>query len=295
MRIKSIYIVSMILTCLVILTPLVGQADDSTGQTNESSLASQEPIESELGHARGASFSIIQRSVQAGPVVFFVLLLLMSLSMVTWAIVIAKWLYLRLMTKRCDAFSQKFWNSKSLNELNSGLGEHPYSPLREVFRTGFSELVRATQLREQSPTLDMAVGAAMDNLSRSLHKAKGQEKRKLENYLPVLAISASAAPFIGLFGTVWGIMNAFEGIAISGSANLSTVAPGISEALIATAFGLAAAIPAAIGYNIANNMIRGLLFAIEGFSADFMNIIERYLVSERSKGGSESSMQSPRI
>ena len=136
-------------------------------------------------------------------------------------------------------------------------------------------------LREQTSSLQLAVHAAIENMSRSLTKAKRAERKKLEAYLPFLAIIASASPFIGLFGTVWGIMGAFEGIAKSGNASLAAVAPGISEALIATAFGLAAAIPAVIGYNTANAKIRSLTASLDGFSMDFLNIVERYLVAEK--------------
>ena len=244
----------------------------------------------------GSSFSFVHRAVQAGPVVFLILLFLMGLSVLTWAVLLAKWVYLRQAERRSVAFVHTFWESRSLNELNSRLGDHPYSPVREVFRNGYAELVRGSQLREQTTSLDIAVGAAMDNLNRTLQKAKWQEKSQLERLLPVLAISASASPFIGLFGTVWGIMNAFEGIARSGSASLATVAPGISEALIATAFGLAAAIPAVIGYNLANSRIRSLLTHLDGFCADFLNIVERYLVSERStKTQASPEAATPRI
>lgn len=129
----------------------------------------------------------------------------------------------------------------------------------------------------------IVMNAAVDNLTRSLIKAKMAEKQKMERFLSLLAITASTSPFIGLFGTVWGIMGAFESIARSGSASLAAVAPGISEALIATAFGLAAAIPAVIGYNMANAKIRALLNQVDGFSADFLNIVERYLVSDKAK------------
>ena len=116
----------------------------------------------------------------------------------------------------------------------------------------------------------------------------------MEKLLPLLAIIASTGPFIGLFGTVWGIMNAFEGIAQTGSASLAAVAPGISEALIATAFGLAAAIPSVVGYNISNNHIRKILVHIDGFGSDFMNIVERYLVTEN-KPARTNSTNAPRI
>ena len=116
--------------------------------------------------------------------------------------------------------------------------------------------------------------------------------------MSVLAISASASPFIGLFGTVWGIMGAFEGIARTGSASLAAVAPGISEALIATAFGLAAAIPAVVGYNIFASRVRGVVANIDGFSADFLNIVERYLVTDKPRGpggGGQAAPLSERI
>jgi biopolymer transport protein TolQ len=195
---------------------------------------------------------------------------------------------LKRLTDDSEAFIKSFWDSRSLNELNGKLNDFPASATKEVFRTGYAELVKASQLREQTVALGIAVSATVENMTRALLKAKLIEKKKMEKYLPVLAISASAAPFIGLFGTVWGIMGAFEGIARTGSASLAAVAPGISEALIATAFGLAAAIPAVIGYNLAGGMIRTVLVHIDGFSADFLNIVERYLVSDRASNKSSS-------
>jgi len=122
------------------------------------------------------------------------------------------------------------------------------------------------------------VRVVLNNLTRCLHKTRLEQKKTLERFLSFLAITASSAPFIGLFGTVWGIMNSFEGIAVSGNSSLVSVAPGISEALIATAFGLAAAIPAVLGYNYSNVVIRFLLLRLDGFASDFLNIVERYVV-----------------
>ena len=150
-------------------------------------------------------------------------------------------------------------------------------------------------MKEQAITPEIGLAAAMENVQRTLYKTKGEQKRAMERFLPVLALTASAAPFIGLFGTVWGIMNAFEGIAQSGSTSLASVAPGISEALLATAFGLAAAIPAVVGYNIAQNKIRGLLLQFDGFKADFLNIIERYLVVDRGEKPGAPSSHTPRL
>ena len=228
--------------------------------------------------------SIFSRAFRAGPVVFLVLLILVSLSIVTWGALVSKWWHFKKVSKSSDAFVKSFWDSRSLNDLNSRLQEYPYSPAREIFRSGYAELVRGTQLREHSPSGEMAVGAAIENLSRALNKAKMFERRRMERFQSLLATSASASPFIGLFGTVWGIMGAFEGIAQTGSASLAAVAPGISEALIATAFGLAAAIPAVVGFNFFNSMIRSQLINLDGFCADFLNIVERYLVTDKKSG-----------
>lgn len=229
------------------------------------------------------SVSIFGRMLDAGPMVSMVLLILVSMSVLTWAVFVSKWIYLRRMEQQSDVFIKKFWDSRSLNDLNGRLAEYSYSPIREVFRNGYAELVRGSQMKENAIASDIAINAALDNLSRTLHKAKQIEKRQLERFLSLLAISASVCPFIGLFGTVWGIMTAFEGIAQTGSSSLAAVAPGISEALIATAFGLAAAIPAVIGYNVSTNKIRGLLSHMDGFGYDFLNIVERYLITDRSK------------
>jgi len=231
-----------------------------------------------------SSPSIFSRAMQGGWIVFCCLLLLVALSIVTWAVIIAKYVYLTRMQKTGDAFVKSFWDSRSLNDLNGRLAEYPYSPVREVFRSGYGELVRGNQLRESAVTSELAVSAALDNLHRALGKSKLFEKRRMEKFMTVLSISASASPFIGLFGTVWGIMGAFEGIAQTGSASLATVAPGIAEALISTAFGLAAAIPAVIGYNVFAARVRGQVAVIDGFVADFLNIVERYLVTDKHKG-----------
>ncbi len=236
-----------------------------------------------------ADHSIFSRALQGGFVVFSCLMLLIAFSVVTWAVVVGKFVFLQKIHRTNDAFIKSFWDSRSLNDLNSKLADYPYSPVREVFRIGYAELVRGSQLRETAITSEIAISAALDNLNRSLGKAKAHEKRRLEKFMPLLAIVSSASPFVGLFGTVWGIMGAFEGIARSGSASLAAVAPGISEALIATAFGLAAAIPAVIGYNIFAARVRNLSGNIDGFIADFLNIVERYLVSDRQKGHAVTS------
>lgn len=233
--------------------------------------------------------SIFSRAWHAGPVVFTVLVILVAFSILSWAILVWKLAVLRKNTKTSEVFIKSFWDSRSLNDLNSRLGEYAASPAKEVFRTGYAELVRGSQLKESLPNSSLAISAAMENINRALNKAKKVERKKLETFLPLLATIASAAPFIGLFGTVWGIMGSFEGIARTGSASLAAVAPGISEALIATAFGLAAAIPAVIAFNTANSKIRNLAGSLDGFSMDFLNIVGRYLVTDRKTAGGASN------
>ena len=226
------------------------------------------------------SAGLWDRISESGFVVSMVLIVLVVASLVCWAILFAKYFFLRKLSMDTEQFIDKFWDSHSLNDLNTSLKDFDESPAKEMFRSGYSELVRGSRLRQSSSNEELATKAVMGNMGRTLRKARMAERRAMERYLPILAICASAAPFIGLFGTVWGIMTAFQGIAETGSASLAAVAPGISEALIATAFGLAAAIPAAIGFNVFSTMIRRLMTNLDNFGADFLNIVEGYLVSE---------------
>jgi biopolymer transport protein TolQ len=264
----------------------VANAQETAKPAGETAAASSETrLEVEdLG-----SPSIFSRAWHAGAVVFSVLLILVIFSIMSWAILVWKMIVLRKSIKSSEVFIKSFWDSRSLNDLNSRLGDYAPSPAKEVFRTGYAELVRGSQLKESLPNSSLAISAAMENINRSLGKAKRVERKKLETFLPLLATIASAAPFIGLFGTVWGIMGSFEGIARTGSASLAAVAPGISEALIATAFGLAAAIPAVVAFNTANARIRNLTGALDGFTMDFLNIVGRYLVSDRKGTGSNQA------
>jgi biopolymer transport protein TolQ len=279
------------LTCFALINqslPLI--ADEKAPQATNLSPAEKAAAASQVVEEQGSSTPlIVSRAMSGGFVVVLVLLILVSTSIFTWAIVLNKWRFLRKYDRLSSEFVKTFWDSRSLNDLNSRLGDYPDSPAKEMFRSGYAELVRGNQLRDQSPSLDIAVQAVMENLSRTLSKAKITERTRIEKHLPILAVAASAAPFIGLFGTVWGIMNAFEGIAQSGNASLSAVAPGISEALIATAFGLAAAIPAAIAYNLFTARIRGMLMKLDGFTADFLNIVERYLVAGKQKSANPTT------
>lgn len=228
--------------------------------------------------------TITDMVLNAGPVGQLVMLTLLIFSVVSWAIVIMKSRLLKKVRLDSEDFLETFWHSANLNEAHTAAEEFEYSPQASVFIAGFTELQKINKIRsrkdgEQQPeTLDMQL-ATMDNLKRAVRKAESQELTHLGSSLPFLATTGSAAPFIGLFGTVWGIMASFHDIGQRGSASLAVVAPGISEALIATAAGLAVAIPAVIFYNYFANKIDDIDGEISNFSTDFLNLVERDLIS----------------
>ena len=221
--------------------------------------------------------------LHAGPVGQMVMLLLLFFSVVSWSIIFMKFKLFRKIRLDSEDFLETFWTSGNLNEASEAAEEFVYSPEAAVFNAGFSELKKINKIRargeDSSPeTLEMQL-ATMDNLKRALRKAEDEEINKFGNLLPFLATTGSATPFIGLFGTVWGIMVSFHDIGQRGSASLAVVAPGISEALVATAAGLAAAIPAVIFYNYFSNKLTGIQYNTQSFSTDFLNLVERDLLS----------------
>jgi biopolymer transport protein TolQ len=175
-------------------------------------------------------------------------------------------------------FEEKFWKATSLEDVHESLNEFPDSNLAAVFRAGYLELKKIAEsniLASTSPDNDGPVLSGLDNLQRSLRKALDIEISRLENRLSFLATVGSVGPFVGLFGTVWGIMGSFQHIGQTGMASLAVVAPGIAEALIATGVGLAAAIPATIGYNLYVTRIRRQELDLNNFSSDFLNLAKR--------------------
>ncbi|HSL92914.1 MAG TPA: MotA/TolQ/ExbB proton channel family protein, partial [Candidatus Limnocylindrales bacterium] len=174
-------------------------------------------------------------------------------------------------------FVKVFAEGKSLTALYDMAEKSERTPLTAVFRTGYLELTRIQRGRGGEPAAVGSRGGSfpMENIERAMRKAANEETALMETYLPFLATTGSATPFIGLFGTVWGIMNAFSGIAASGSATLATVAPGIAEALVATAAGLAAAIPSVMAYNYFLNRVRSISTRIDSFTVEFVNFLER--------------------
>ncbi len=226
--------------------------------------------------------SILQMIIHAGPMVKFVMLLLLVFSLVSWTIIIMKHLTYKKALAETEFFLDLFWKSKNLTDAYKAAKEIPESPEASVFLLGFNELQKINRSRvskqKSQDTLEMQL-ASMDNLKRALRKAENKELGQLGKYLSFLATTGSATPFIGLFGTVWGIMSSFQDIGMRGSASLAVVAPGISEALVATAAGLAVAIPSVIFYNYYSNKLAEIENNMQGFSADFMNLVERDFLS----------------
>ncbi|HPX55729.1 MAG TPA: MotA/TolQ/ExbB proton channel family protein [Syntrophales bacterium] len=232
--------------------------------------------------AMGGNFhnSILGMIVDAGGVVQLVLLLLLLFSIASWAIILLKYRELGKVKKENDQFLDLFMKKNKLSDLIAEARKFKYSTVAEVFRVGYAELAKATKAVKPSGADDALSPQSEDGmivfLERSLGRACSAEASKMEKALGFLATTGNTCPFIGLFGTVWGIMDTFKGIGARGSATLAVVAPGISEALIATAAGLAAAIPAVIFYNYFLNRIRGVNLETDHFASDFLNLIDRY-------------------
>ena len=224
--------------------------------------------------------SILGMIVDAGGIVQFVLFLLLLFSIASWAIIFLKYRELGKVKKENDLFLDLFMKKNKLSDLIVEARKFKYSTVAEVFRAGYAELAKTTKAVKPLGTEEALSSQAEDGmtvfLERSLGRACSAEASKMEKALGFLATTGNTCPFIGLFGTVWGIMDTFKGIGARGSATLAVVAPGISEALIATAAGLAAAIPAVIFYNYFLTRIRGIHLETDNFASDFMNLIDRY-------------------
>ncbi len=214
--------------------------------------------------------NVLKLILDADPVVKLVLLILAFLSVTSWAIIFSKFRTLKKAHRNSLSFNDYFWNQSNLDRAFRKAEELVVCPVAAIFQRGYTELVKS---REKSPEPK----AILVNVERALRRGTTAQLTLLESRVPFLATTGSSAPFIGLFGTVWGIMNSFLSIGATGSANLAVVAPGIAEALIATAAGLFAAIPAVIGYNYCVTRIRGLHREMENFTNDFLNIVRRQL------------------
>ncbi|WP_298273161.1 protein TolQ [Geobacter sp.] len=212
-----------------------------------------------------------------GLVVKLVLIVLIFFSVVSWAIIFFKLLQVNRANSESERFLEFFWKAKRFDAINAQIDRFANSPLTVLFSEGYAELKRLVEKGDQKEEPDVVSTdlGGIDNISRALRRATTSEITRLEKYVTFLATTGSTAPFIGLFGTVWGIMTAFKGIGETGSASLAVVAPGIAEALIATAIGLVAAIPAVMGYNHFQHKIKVLIASMDNFSTEFLNIVQR--------------------
>lgn len=207
--------------------------------------------------------------LSASPIVQLTLLILVVLSVFCWAVGYAKYRQFKNLGLANDIFLNRFFKAKSLEELFASIETFKESSHARIFKAGYIELQRIAEGNRPS------LFDNIDNLERTLRKATDIEISFVESNLTLLATTGSTGPFIGLFGTVWGIMGSFHKIGVSGNASLAVVAPGISEALIATAIGLAAAIPAVVMYNNFIAKIKKLEMSINNFNSDFINIVRR--------------------
>lgn len=226
---------------------------------------------------QGTSTSIVRLIAESSAVSKAVLLLLALFSILSWSVILYKLWAFRRASRQSASFLDVFRRSNKFSEVQAvcrSLGE---SPLVGMFQAGYTELT--AQLRQIPSTGDPASGRptikSLPAVDRALMRASVVEMNRLERRIPFLATTASIAPFIGLFGTVWGIMASFQGIGQTGSTNLGVVAPGIAEALVATAFGLFAAIPAVYGYNHFTHGVKLFASEMDDFAMEFLNIVER--------------------
>lgn len=216
----------------------------------------------------------------SGPIVQGVLYILVFFSVASWGIILHKARQIRSARRASDRFIETFWETKNLTTVHAASQEMADSPVAQVFRAGYQELVRLTRAKRQAEEAQLSTDlGGVANVERAMRRAATQQLTQLEKALTFLATTASATPFIGLFGTVWGIMNAFLGLSTTQSSSIQAVAPGIAEALIATATGLFAAIPAVVAYNSFSRQIRVLSAEMENFAFEFLNIAERHFLN----------------
>ena len=220
--------------------------------------------------------SILELFLNASIVVQSVIVILILASIVSWMIIFERWIYIKKVNQEFFVFETRFWSDSGLEALllTSQEGEHEPIGAEYIFQVGYLDYKRLIAEKIDSDTI-------MSSVQRNMQAALTKEQSLLEKHLPFLATVASVSPYIGLFGTVWGIMNSFRGLAGSSQATLSAVAPGISEALIATAIGLFAAIPALIAYNKYISDSDRLISSFEGFKEEFSSVLHRDIQSDK--------------
>ena len=217
-----------------------------------------------VGLGGATDFSLWKLFLRADFVVKFVIILLIASSIFSWALIFDKFKLFKSINQSTEEFEKKFWKAKSAESFNNTLPGNPKDPTARVFKEAMNELIRT---KRQSSSVQLA------RVERALEIATGNQIEIIEKNFTFLATVGSTAPFIGLFGTVWGIMNSFQSIAISRNTSLAIVAPGIAEALFATALGLLAAIPAVMAYNKFNSDSKKYISRLDNFSKRFLSII----------------------
>jgi biopolymer transport protein TolQ len=219
--------------------------------------------------SQNQGISLLDLLLKASPIAKFVLVLLLIFSIVSWAIIFSKWRALKASQTATDGFLARFSRNSKLSDLFIDAEYHKQSPLARIFLAGYEEV--SSQIENSENHIQ-----SFEAINRVLQSATIEEVSQMEKSLSWLATAANASPFIGLFGTVVGIIIAFQGLSASSGSSILSVAPGIAEALIATAAGIAAAVPAAIFYNFFLNKIKAMTSAMDRFSLEVLNIIERH-------------------
>ncbi len=223
--------------------------------------------------ALGGDFSLWSLFLRADPVVKTVMGILVLASIWSWAVIIDKSLTFGRLKRKSNRFEDMFWSGKPLDDLYRKMGDKRDHPMARVFGAAMEEWARS----KNAGRSEALVAGAKERIDKILNVSVARELEKAESNLGLLATVGSAAPFVGLLGTVWGIMNAFQAIALTKDTNLAVVAPGIAEALFATALGLLAAIPAVVGYNRYSAALNSFAVRLHGFADEFSAILSRQL------------------
>jgi biopolymer transport protein TolQ len=235
------------------------------------------------GSVGDLDFSILSLFTRADLVVKSVIVVLLLASIWCWAIIVEKLLGMRKLNSAASNFEQAFWSGVTLDELYSRTGAQPKDPMTAVFVAAMREWNRADVPGEGDATARVSLS---ERIERVMQITLAREVDRAESYMTFLATTGSTAPFIGLFGTVWGIMNSFQSIAVSKNTSLAVVAPGIAEALFATALGLLAAIPAVVAYNKLSRDLDRYAGRLDSFAGEFLAILSRQLDVRAKKEGS---------
>jgi biopolymer transport protein TolQ len=225
------------------------------------------------GQGLGGEFTLWSLFLSAGPVVKAVMAILIVASVWSWAIIIDKSLLFGRLKSKSRRFEDAFWSGRPLDELHRKMSDRTDHPMARVFDAGMTEWARG----KDAGRTEALVAGAKERIDKVMNVAVARELELAERHLGVLATIGSAAPFVGLLGTVWGIMTSFQAIAVTKDTNLAVVAPGIAEALFATALGLVAAIPAVVGYNRYSAALNSFAVRLQGFADEFSAILSRQL------------------